>query len=170
MPPKQINDFVICNNKSNCIKRLAEDEKFAVAISRQYALNNLLVLRSELYCFDDKNNIQNYLVSSLVRSDSPQIPKINQIIQYSLEAGLFVKWKSDSESNKQIEYRKDRSVQVISLQHLLVGFILYFIGMTVATGVLILERTVQRKLSTSNGNRFWTIMDKAIDDNRYTTF
>lgn len=142
-------------------------ERFAVAISRLYALNNLMVPASELYCFDDQNKIQSYLVSALVRSDFSEIPKINQIIQYSLEGGLFVKWKSDSVSHTKVTYRRDRSTQVITVEHLIAGFVFYFIGLTVATGVLFLERIVQRKLSTANGGRFWTIVDKAIDDNRY---
>lgn len=86
----QVNEFILCNSKSKCLNRLLGMESFAVAISRQYALNNLIVPSSELYCFNDQNKIQSYHVSTLVRRDFSEIPKINQIIQYSLEGGLFV--------------------------------------------------------------------------------
>lgn len=141
------------------------NERIAVASSRLHALSSAVVPKSQLYCFPRKENIHNYLISSLVRNDFPDIAKVNKIIQHSFEAGLFVKWTKDSQRIDR--HHEDAFVGGLTMEHFAAGFIIYLIGNFVGAMAYGIEHLVQWQLQQRNSNRFWVYLGYLIDDERY---
>lgn len=138
-----------CLEMDKCLMKLKSDDKLAVAISRQHAINARIPLNDEdMFCFDKVNNIFSFSVVMLFKKDHHLLPAFNTLIRRIAESGFILKWKADSEYLKFKEDIKQRrkdpheNSEPINLGHLLGSFALMVIGFTLAINAFILEWVV----------------------------
>lgn len=161
-----LTNYKICENLDQCLCRLDENPKLAVAISREYAYNSHLISPSQFYCFEKSESIYEYTLKFLVRANSTILADLNKFIQRSIENGLMKKWHSDSRIRTAETYteRVYGQLQLSGLQGIfIIGGILF--ALTIF--LFLIERLVYRKVRTPNTFRFWKYIEIIIDADRH---
>lgn len=122
-----------------CLMELKTNDKLAVAISRQHAINARIPLNpaDDMFCFDKVNNVFSYSVVMLFKKDHHLLPHVNMLIRRIAESGFILKWKADTEHLKFKEDLKrsrdpHENAEPINLGHLLGSFALMGVGITLA--------------------------------------
>lgn len=90
--------FSFCPNIEKCLAEIRKNTKLAVGLSRQHALNNPRIHRSDTVCFPQASNIYTYSVLMQARQDFYLLPHINDIIGRAVEHGLVVNWMEKSQN------------------------------------------------------------------------
>lgn len=127
-----------CLEMDKCLMDLKMNDKLAVAISRQHAMNARIPLNDDdMFCFDKANNIFSFSVVMLFKKDHHLLPPVNTLIRRIAESGFVLKWKVDIEHLKfkeDLKQRKDphENSEPINLGHLLGSFALMFVGVTLS--------------------------------------
>lgn len=157
----------LCENINDCLATLAWNRYAAVAVSRKYASSSPAISNDQIYCFDRRQNIRSISISMVTRHDLDYLTKINRLLQYSVESGLFLKWERDSRS--QID-KDDSSTIVyhrITWEHLAGGMIVITIGLAVSSCVFVLELFVKRMRRIHRRSKYWKVTERLIDGHRY---
>lgn len=115
----------------------------AVAISRSHASYIPVEEPSKIFCFPRINNIYTYYVSMFYKKSYNLLSRFDDIIRRVLESGLITKWRKDSDLKRNANQRKNDKAQdeniILTLDHISGAFIVYGIGMGIATLVFICE-------------------------------
>lgn len=98
----------MCYNIEECLIRAANDDRIAVAVSRQHTFYNPRIPRDQLYCFGRDENIYVYLVTLLLPKKFHLLHKINPIIQHVIESGHMQKWARDLDMKRKIKEEVQR--------------------------------------------------------------
>lgn len=133
-----------CFDMNKCLMELKFNDKLAVAISRQHAINARVPLNDEdMFCFDKSDNLFSFSVVMLFKNDHHLLPLVNMLIRRITESGFILKWKADSEFFKFMEEIKLRdpheNAEPINLGHLLGSFALMVIGLSLAIVAFVFE-------------------------------
>lgn len=141
-------------------------------MSRLHAMNSEQT--SDIFCLDRTgkyDNIFNYHVSMLIRKNHQLYDKINDIVSYSFEAGLFYKWTRDSQYNmahKHIEQSQPSIVQ-LRMEHIAGAIIAYISFGLLSTLALIIEFNVIKHVMVQNPTRLWMFTHKMLNSERHGT-
>ena len=138
-------NYKTCLDMDKCLMELKSNDKLAVAISRQHAINARIPLNNDdMFCFAKADNIFSFSVVMLFKKDHHLLPSINTLIRRIAESGFILKWKADCEYLKfkeDIKQRKDphENSEPINLDHLLGSFALMVVGITLAIFAFLVE-------------------------------
>lgn len=125
--------YKACFEMDKCLMEIKTNDKLAVAISRQHAINARIKLnQDDMFCFDKANNVFSYSVVMLFKKDHHLLPSVNILIRRIAESGFILKWKADSEYLKFTEDLRQRdpheNAEPINIEHLLGSFALIGVG------------------------------------------
>lgn len=132
------NHYQSCMNMDQCLLEIKMDEKLAVAMSRQHAMNAKIPLNNdEMFCFDKADNIFSFSVVMLFKKDHHLLPSMNLYIRRITESGFILKWKLDSEYLKFKEVIKkqfdgDDREKPLTLNHLLGMYLMMCVGISLS--------------------------------------
>lgn len=161
-----LQNFFICPDLDDCLRTLKEHNHLAVAVSRKHALNNPVIAQSDIYCFQEDQNINTFMISMHIKKDHPKLHAINELAQRAFESGLFVKWTKDSK----VEFpRQIENTVLISLTiDLIYGAIFaYVMMMSLSIVILFAETLAYSKARMVNAKKYWIYMDIAVDAERH---
>lgn len=164
-PSDALMKFKICKNLDECLSRLIENSKLAVAISREHAHNSLFISPSQFYCFEKSENIYGYGLKFLVHTNSTFLNDLNEFIQRIIESGLKGKWHSDNQISNPKKYIEESYGQ-LKAEQLLGIYIIWIIGISVIITIYMLERLVYKKVRTLNASRYWKFIEMIIEPDR----
>lgn len=179
VPLHMLGQFVLCSNVDECVLRLADDDRLAVAVSLKHALNSGHIPQADIYCFIEQQNLYNYPIAMFIPNNSALRSKINTLIQWSLEGGLFVKWAKDASRVRQHEKWLDLGIErnerrrytdhdyKLTIDHIFFGLVVYGSGMVIALFFFLFEHVLYSKVSPPNVHTFWQWAEKFIDGKRY---
>lgn len=159
------NNFELCIDTDECLKRLQYDEKLAVAVSRLHAENTPAISRSEMFCFPRSKNIYSYSVAMPIKLDYHILPVINYNIRQLFEFGLVERWNKLGQSvaaaleikkflDKAQDGHDDRLV-VLTVPHIMGAILIMFFGHSVALIAFSVEMIVNRMVQRQNCTKFW---------------
>lgn len=158
-------NFKICVNTDECLKRLEYDEKLAVAVSRSHAHNTPAISRTALFCFPRSKNVYSYSVAMPIKLDYHMLPTINYNIRQLFEFGLVERWNKYSESiaaNQEIKKTldaatdgKDSRLVVLTVAHIMGAILVMFFGHIIALVAFMFEVIVERQIRQRNCAKFW---------------
>lgn len=173
MTAKARNSFHLCNKIDECFLQLKFNDYLAVATSREHAMNNPVLPKTEIFCFPKTNNIYSFSVSLLTKKYYHLLPQMNSIIRRVLEFGLLEKWAKDNSAAtlKLIQNsdsgNDDDQLVVLTVGHITGALIIMFFGYAVAFCAFIGEIIVVKKLTLSTHKLFWSFWDKLFDTKQY---
>lgn len=129
-----------------CLLNIKNDEKLAVAISRQHSMNaKVAITEEDMFCFAKTDNIFSFSVVMLFKRDHHLLPSVNTLIRRITEYGFILKWRRDAENEKLKEVIKrhrekamDRN-QALKVNQLVGLFALGGAGFVIAVLVFAVE-------------------------------
>lgn len=135
-----LEHFTLCPDIERCLEELKINMKLAIGLSRQHALNNPRIRRSDIFCFPPSNNIHTYSVLMPTREDFPLLPHIDDLIDRFVEHGLIYLWNRNSQNYTTMRLmHKYKGPQALTVDHLLGAFVILAIGLVSATSVFSIE-------------------------------
>lgn len=176
MTTKARNSFHLCRNIDECFLKLKFDDYLAVATSREHAMNNPVLPKTNIFCFSKANNIYSFSVAMMTKKYFHLLPQMNSIIRRVSEFGLLEKWAKDNSAGalKLIQETDDGGdddgLVVLTIGHITGAMIIMFLGYTVALCAFIGEMIVGKKISSSKRNAFWSFWsfwNKLFDTEQY---
>lgn len=160
--------MILEQNIDNCLERLRFRSDLAVAVSRQYALNQRIISQSKLFCFDETQNVENYLVSMYIRQGRLDNIELSTYLRRVLESGLIVKWHRDSRIAYQYDYEDfTKMVNQLTMSHLYGGLFMYGLCLSIAFGAFVIERIAFRRSRQTNSHWLWKWVAMFIDTDRH---
>lgn len=138
-----------------------------MATSILLAENNLLIRKSEIYCFPRSENIHILPVVLRLALKYEFLSEINVIIRRSLEAGLVEKWQRDSSLYQNDPKRVNDRKIILSVDHIGGALLALISGLSMASLTFIAECITFSRTNQRNCNWFWLLVSKAIDGRRY---
>lgn len=160
-PSKFIEKFKICDNLDTCLRQLHDNAKFAVAISREHALNSHLISASQLYCFEKSEIIYNYHLKFLLHTKFPYKTEMNRFIRMASANGLIAKWHSSTRIKVPQQFA-EKVYGVTMIDELILWFYM-LISMFL---VLLLEIFIHNRMQNSE-LKLWKSIDMFIDPHRH---
>lgn len=158
-------EFEICPSLDQCLQRLTIEKNLAVAISRQRALNNRAIQNFHLYCFDENQRINTYLMAMYVNRRFLHRKKVHVLTERFFETGLLRKWTMDSKV-KGSGIAKQQ-IHKLSVQILLGALFVYALTFFWAIAALIAEIIVHKLARRPNAAVFWILFECVFDNERY---
>lgn len=132
---------MFCEKTDKCLMQLVHDEKLAVGLSRQHALNHPDISPSRIYCFPWQHNIYAYAVVIQTRPDYYLLPAANELIRRFLEFGLIELWNRQSQTKlakyKDIAINKNAT---LTFDHIIGAIIVLIVGLTISILIFCLEQ------------------------------
>lgn len=100
-----------------------------------------------------------------IRNDEPYLPEIARLTERAFEGGLFVKWTKD----EQILNVKPEILVLtpLGIEHLGGALLGFFLIMMSSVWAFVAELLTHKRLRLANPRRFWVLMDKLINSERY---
>lgn len=151
---EQMEKFEIIDDIDRCLDRLKFDDKLAVATSRFHVKTTP---HEKIDCFDQSQNIHNYLNTFMIRSDFPKKKLFNDVLKHVVSSGLVPKWKKDLQFYRETE--TTTSVKSIRNGIMVRQGIMFF---SVSISTFIVEIIIHRKAHSNNASFFWKFLDKVI--------
>lgn len=168
IPASRIDDMAIEIDIDDCLRRLHYNFDLAVAVSRQYALNQRILSQSKMYCFDETENIHNYHVSLYMRKGHSAEMKILEHLRRVYESGLIEKWRRDSRINYLYDAEDlTRMSRKLTMSHLYGGLFMYALCLCISFVAFIGECVVHRRLRCRKPKTGWKWLDMFIDSDRH---
>lgn len=168
-----VKQFLLCSSVDECLRDLIHDDRLAVAVSLKHAMHSAYIPQSMIYCFTDNEVLYNYPIAMYLMPNHVLRPQINQIIKWSLESGLFVKWNRDNEhtivGHNQRRPRTETGLR-LTFEHIFAGLALYTVGMGLAIFAFFFEHVVHPKARQKKPSRLWKWLDMIIDGRRHFLF
>lgn len=137
-------------------------DDLAVAVSRQNA--RATTSSRDIFCFSQANNIRNYSVTLMMR-DRLQIEKWNEMIQFTIEAGLIEKWSFVRPDKTETD--SDVVAHPLKIHHFYGGLLMCFLFLLAAFIAFFLELVIHQKMKSETPHRFWRTADWIIDGQRH---
>lgn len=161
-----LDGYFTCPNLDDCLQLLKVNYNLAVAITRQHALNNPTIAQSDIFCFEENQNIYNYLISMYIRKDHRHFREINDIAQRAFETGLFKKWAYDSKV-KLPRVTVDATIISLKLEQIYGAIFSYCLVTILSVSSIIVEILAHPKSKIPNANRVWVYLDQFVDSERH---
>lgn len=161
------NSVHICENINDCLATLAWNRYVAVAVSRKHAENSPVISNKDIHCFDTTQNIRSIAISMLTRPRLGILDKLNQLLRYSMETGLFVKWERDSSSPVNKDDLITTEFKSLTWRHFGGDMIILSVGLFICGMVLGFELFVKRMRRAHRRSKFWKVTERLIDGHRY---
>lgn len=102
-----------------------------------------------------------------MRQDFDLQPKIYDIVQKLFEAGLFVKWNTDSQRWKRYEISDDPVIQLTVADIAFGLFFFTFIGSLMSIATFVCERIIFLKMKQRNKHTVWIYLEQFVDGHRH---
>lgn len=152
--------------------KLKFNDYLAVALSREHAMNNPVLPKTEIFCFSKSNNVYTYSVAMITKKCFHLLPQMNSIIRRVLEFGLLEKWaKDNSAATLKLIQNSDEGngdgLVVLTVAHITGAIIIMFVGYAAAFVAFIGEIIIGKKLLFANQIWIWSLLDKFFDANQY---
>lgn len=160
-----MDDYVLCDDLEECLRMLTKNNQLAVALSKQYAMNNLNIPDWQIHCFDDNNQISSYPVAILIRSDHPLKARIAQIVAMAKQGGLIDKWFKDNRPHNKEPVPSGATH--ITIEDLTLPAVVYIVFVVFAVMAFIAERLIHSNLRRNSSHWFWRRADAFIDGRRH---
>lgn len=140
------------------LRLLKAHDKIAVAISRLTAANDQHNSKSDIFCFEESQNIYSYLISLYIRKGHPDSQMITTLTKMAFESGLFVKWKSMAQvpTKREVE---DLSLFSLKLEHISASIFIYVSTIILAIGLFVAECVVHWQVNQPNPKRHWVFFN-----------
>lgn len=145
---------------------LDKNADLAVAVSLEHARNNKLIPMSEIYCFENGEQIWKYPTKILVRNDFPLLNELNAFINQAISNGLMEKWLTKTWSRPDYLQEDDDNGQ-ITIANFSGFFVLWICLSIVPTAVCLIEKTIARFANKSNPSRISLLLEMLIDGERH---
>lgn len=163
-----IDNFELCPELDECLRRLDGDDRLAVAISKQHAAMNSAMPAWKMHCFADGRHLIGHPVAVFVRQTFPLRSRIDDYVQRLVEGGLLVKWKQNIQlhpPHATVALRNRRAQ--LSNEHIALGWIFYGLFLLLGISAFVAEHIIAYRMKRSNAARFWVLAEKFIDGRRY---
>lgn len=163
--PKILERYKLCPNMDDCLNRLHQNHRLALAVSREHAKTNERILPSQLECFDNSEIIHEYDLTFLARNNFTYLTKLNKFIQMARSGGLIEKWRRD---NQHQTYKRTKLIRTQLKVHNFYGiFSLWMFFFAFQSFTLIWEKIVYQRAHMPNPTWIWVLFEMAIDPERY---
>lgn len=103
----------------------------------------------------------------LTRPSLDILDKLNQLLQQSVETGLFMKWEQDSSSPLNKHDSDAIKFKSITWGHFGGDLIILSAGLFISGVVFGFELLVKRMRRTNRRSKFWKVTERLIDGHRY---
>lgn len=171
MPQRFLDSFEISDNDYFLLHQLElKSETVAIAIPRRFATNNPVTLRSSLYCFDDSQSIETYLLSICIRNDFKYRKQIKDISWKLFESGLFVKWSRDISFGQMQQAETPELWIPLRLSHIYGSIFLFVVSTCAAVGTFLLELLVSKVLTRNKPHKIWLLLESFVEGHRHYYF
>lgn len=151
----------------DCLERLKNDDRLAVAGSRQHISNSASYSEDEIYCFERRENILSYQHSLIMRKGFELTSRFNELIRNAFEGGLFVQWERVNQRKRKLIIEPEPSLP-LTLEHLGVPFaFILFVGMSLGTFAFIAELMIFRKMEKPDRHWIWPYLEQFFDGERH---
>lgn len=157
----------MCPDIDECLSQLVQNDKLAVAVSREHAFNNHAMSTENIHCFKDIEHFSAYAVTIFIPHDHHFPSEINKCIQWAFESGLIKKWSSDSKIRYKHRSKKNARPAVLTVEHFFSAFVLFFMFISFAISAFIAEHIIYRKVRRPNPAHFWLYADMFINGDRH---
>lgn len=158
------NNFEVCTEIDKCLYRLEFDDKLAVATSRLHV--QTLPLYEHIFCFDQTQNIHNFLNVFMIRSDFQMNFSFNNLLKMVVVSGLTAKFQRDLKihQEKSITFSEAHRINLIDFYFVFVfaTFLIILIIIAIA-----LEFIIYYKSRSVNATKVWKTLDKIICGRRF---
>ncbi|KAG4079216.1 hypothetical protein HA402_004591 [Bradysia odoriphaga] len=163
----KIETFHICEDISECLVHLLHNNKLAIGGSRQNILNSPTYLQSEVFCFENLENIASYPVALYMRKNFNRKTKVDATVQQLFEAGFFDKWKRDSQLPRKHEmpYTLPLRLPVTHISAVLIFII--GVGSLMSILTFAAEKLIFWKMKQPNKHAIWKYLEQFVDGQRH---
>lgn len=162
-----IDGFSPCPELETCLQQLLHNDRLAVAISKRHAMSNSHIPDRKIYCFGESNQITNYPVAFLIRTDNPLKQRIEEIIEMAHQGGLMAKWTKDFRRSKGKKHNEHSGPIQFKLEHIFAANVYFILSHTAGTLTLITECLIDWNARRYPNNWFWRVAVIFIDGRRY---
>lgn len=136
---------VVCGDRDVCLQMTSQGEHiFMMGIDRviQYMVTSNPNWANKFYAF--KESIYKYPVLMFMRKGYPLLDIFDKLIQRIQEAGFLLFWENQLLFKFQLQHKPERDHvgEPLGLEHLLVAFILWAVGMGLSIMVFVLEKHI----------------------------
>lgn len=149
----------MCTEIDKCLHRLEFDEKLAVATSRYHIKS--MPLQQNIFCFDQSQNIHNYLNTFMIRNDFPMKHEFDNILKRIVTSGILSKWRRDLQLYR-VSVQFFFEIDSLNLIEFSYAFILLGPFLIVTVFILIVEFHIYKRANSVNTTNFWQFLDKII--------
>lgn len=161
---KQLDTFEVCSDIDKCLHRLEFDHKFAVVTSRYHIRS--MPLQLNIFCFDESQNIHNYLNTFMIRNNFAMKSEFNNMIKRIVTSGLLTKWQKDLRLyyvSKEV-YSSGESLSLTDFSYAFF-FAIPFLSLSML--IYMSEFLIYCKANSVNATKYWKFWDKLISGKRY---
>lgn len=169
---EQIHRFETCFDVEKCLNYLKSDGKIAVATPRSFA--KTLQMKENIFCFDSTQNIHNFLVVFMIRSNFTMRQPVNEMLKRIITSGLIKKWEKVLRFRKKVTNNiSKQSSMVFSEVHsmnftdMCSVFVFFMFFITISISVACLERIIHFKANSPTCKHFWKVLDEIVCGQRY---
>lgn len=161
-----LDNFKVCENTELCLSWLHQNQKLAVALSREQS--RMIQSRGDfgISCFEKSETIYEYSVKFMVREEFPYLNELNNFIRMASSAGLIEKWRSNIRIKAHSKYSKriHHKLRAESFY----GIIMLVCGEYVLVVIIFfLEIIIHKKVKALNSYRFWNYAEMFVNPERY---
>lgn len=161
-----LKKYKICADLDFCLSQLEKNSKLAVALSREYALNNRLISNSKFYCFEKSEIIYNYALKFLVRKDFSYLKELNTYFSMTASNGLIEKWYSACRIRSRVEHN-ERKYGILTIEYFQMTYFEWLCIEMATILILLIEMLVYKESRKPNPSRIWILIDMFIDSDRH---
>lgn len=168
---ESLNKFKIIRDPNDYFDQLEQDDKLAVAASREFFISSTSVeerrikLKKRVHCFNHPEHIHEYSLRILVRKSFPLLEELNGFIERVGENGCVDKWlkRYRFAAEKEPIYQYAVATVASFASPWIVGMCIFVLELFVITT----ERIVYSKVRTPNSSKLWQYIEMLVDPNRY---
>lgn len=158
--------FELSENPYEHLQHLKWNDKLAVAVSLQKMKSEKLMLKFDVYCFKEPNQIYGYPLKILAKKDFPFLSKLNNFISMASESGLISKWLEGCGSQSMFEKKPLYEYMEVKFE-MLMSFVAILVSLQVfALLIGVLERAAYKKVYVEKNNSFWRYVEIWISPDR----
>lgn len=158
--------FGICENVDVCLKQLATNDYLAVAISLEHARHSRFMPMSEIYCFENTQQIVQHSTHVLVRKDFHLFDELNAFIDAARANGLISKWLDRTKIRPDFRYPDDGDGQ-ITMDNFIGFFGLWFCLLFIPSTIFLIEKCSFHWAHKPNPTKVSILLEMYIDADRH---
>lgn len=156
----------MCDDLDVCLRQLDLNRYLAVGVSLEHAQNSRLIPASEIYCFENVEQIMQYSVQILVRKEFFLFEEFNTFINLAKANGLVAKWWTQTRIRPDYEYFEEEYGE-ITMDNFNGFFIFWISLLIVPTLVYFVEKIIFYGAQKPNPSKIFILLDMLIDGERH---